>query len=596
MMKIIRAILYPCIKITSRVLSNKVALIHKIKLNRIWKLMVFFLPKSNGFYKSVYGPYLLDKKGDHQSHLCIIGKSGFKLSDLINSIDSNVVFMDIGSNVGLYSLVAANNKNITSIFAVEPNPIIVDSFKRNIAQNNIDNIYLYEGAISQHKGEIELNYDDWHLGMGSIERGGKYKVSVNSYNREFIDKLFADVSDEIFIKIDVEGAEWQVLEEIFSSRYSSLVTKVFVEITPKWLSPKQIERIYSLFFLNGFRLKWRSKGNEQYDAYFVKDNNYVLSDNKKRERIENILTIPRYTICVPNYNMDDTIYSAISSVAIQLDERFEILIIDDGSNDNSRSEIRKLELKFPIVRSIFLAPDRKRHLGETRNYSIYSALGEYVLLHIDADDLWQPYLKDVVTLFHKLESAYEKDFLLVGQQTGIAKRSLMLESGGYENIYRGEDRNMMINLAAMDKILFMDYKTFRKRMSRPTNKKLIKRVWDMCSHMDYALKYDCSSNNDRAKYIIDALIMSYNDNELSNKLRLLRMILILPVWLNTCFSEKADRAMTWDEFLKFREPNRGNYESLMRKAGYSSKLTDILDESSIEIFDYEVSNSGFKGE
>jgi hypothetical protein len=73
-----------------------------------------------------------------------------------------------------------------------------------------------------------------------------------------------------------------------------------------------------------------------------------------------------------------------------------------------------------------------------------------------------------------LEKVYNKDFLLVGQQTGIVKRELMLSSGGYDNIYRGEDRNLMFKLARADQILFMNYKTFRRRLNRPTNKKIVK--------------------------------------------------------------------------------------------------------------------------
>ena len=43
----------------------------------------------------------------------------------------------------------------------------------------------------------------------------------------------------------------------------------------------------------------------------------------------------KYSICICNYNMADTIDKALISVLDQVDERFEILVIDDGSSDDS---------------------------------------------------------------------------------------------------------------------------------------------------------------------------------------------------------------------------------------------------------------------
>ncbi len=592
MLNKIRFLIYPALIATSKALSRFVPLIHALHLNSVWSVFIFLLPRRGDYVKSVYGPFLHRGLDDHQFYLCATGKSGHKLSSIITRINQKMVFLDIGSNMGIYSLLAESNPNFCRITAVEPNPLVLGFLKSNIDANSASRIEVIPAAVSQLSGEVELRYNDWHMGMGSIERAGNNAVRVKSLNRNFFDLYAESVNEKVFLKIDVEGAEHVVVEEIFSSSLSGKITDVFVEITPKWLDAKKIDAIYSTLYLNGFKLLWKGADTSQYDAYFIKNDTYVSIDKVKNELKLKKSNSPIYSICISNYNMADTIYRAVSSVAEQLDDKFEILIVDDGSTDNSRDEILRLESKFPIVRSLFLKRDKNRRLGETRNISIYAALGDYVLLHIDADDIWEPFLKDLIVLFHQLEKAYGYDFLLVGQQTGIAKRDLLLSSGGYDNIYRGEDRNLMFRLSSLDKILFMDYKTFRTRLERPTKKKFIKVIWDMWSHLQYDFLYTESKRN----YLLVALFFSYNNSDFTIRSRFLRSALAMPALISVLFKEKRDISMTWDKFISFRESRRGNFEKLMRKIGRPDNLNQHVSQAALKIFDYKINNKGFKGE
>ena len=54
---------------------------------------------------------------------------------------------------------------------------------------------------------------------------------------------------------------------------------------------------------------------------------------------------PIYSICVSNYNMGDTIERAMTSVLDQLDDDFELLVIDDGSSDDIVSKMKILAEK-----------------------------------------------------------------------------------------------------------------------------------------------------------------------------------------------------------------------------------------------------------
>ena len=583
---------YSLLCFASRVFSKFVKPLYWIRLNRYWAFALKFLPRKNGFVRSVYGPYLAEYVGDHQFYLCATGKSGFKLASIIKSLDQDVVFFDVGANIGLYSLIAAKNPNISGVVAIEPNPIVTKYLHTNLAFNNAKSVQVFEGAVSERSGSVELNYHDWHLGMGSIERSGTNSVHVRSLNRKFLSDQFSSIGSDIFVKIDVEGAELEVIKELFAASNSSKIKYLFVEITPKWLTKNDEDKIYRLLGVNGFKLIWKSRGSEQYDAYFIKDNDFVQADLEKNELLSASVTRPKYTICIPNYNMGDTLDSAISSVAQQLSEDFEILVVDDGSSDDSREVIAQLQKRFPIVRAIFLDRNKDRLLGQTRNFSIYCALGDYVLLHIDADDVWDPYLKDLVHVFHRLETAYKRDFLLVGQQTGMAKRELMLLSGGYENIYRGEDRNLMFSLAEQDRVLFLDYKPFRRRLERPAKKKALKVIWDMWSHLEYDLVYGSPTLN----YVFVALLFSFNNPDFTLKTRMVRMVLILPAFLRSLFLKKRYVAMGWDQFLDYRQSRRGNFEELMTNVGQATKLDEVVSGEALKIFSHKVSNKGFKSE
>ena len=300
---------------------------------------------------------------------------------------------------------------------------------------------------------------------------------------------------------------------------------------------------------------------------------------------------PRYSICVPNYNMSDTLERALGSVADQLDKTlYEIVVIDDGSSDNSLEVLEKLSTKYSNLRYIALPRDSSRKLGEVRNISIRAARGEYVLIHIDADDVWEPYLQDFVTLFHKVEQAVGKDQLLVGQQIGMAKRDFLLQFGPYENIYRCEDRNMMMKLAKRDLLMFMDYRVYRTRLSRPQKKKMLKGLRDSFSHMSYEMR----QNEPKKDLILHALFAPFKgSSHLSFPRRVLLALFILPIYLVSRFQAPIINQITREQLHQYHDLHRGTYAELMARLGGDPDLS-FLSPAAQAIFSHNVKLPGFK--
>lgn len=179
--------------------------------------------------------------------------------------------------------------------------------------------------------------------------------------------------------------------------------------------------------------------------------------------------------------MEDTLERSLESILGQLDEHYEVVIADDGSSDGSVQVIKQMQQHYNNLRLIELKRDRKRRLGLTRNIAIKEALGEYVLLHLDCDDVYAPYLKGFVAAFHQIEEAIEHDILLSGQHINMSRKDFLLGQGPYENIFRGEDRNLWVRMASIGAYIPFDHVDFCTRLPKIINKgysKAIIYTWD----------------------------------------------------------------------------------------------------------------------
>ena len=97
---------------------------------------------------------------------------------------------------------------------------------------------------------------------------------------------------------------------------------------------------------------------------------------------------PLFSIVVPNYNGAEFINQAVNSLITQSDEDREIIVIDDGSTDNS------LEILKTFNDQITLLTQEKKGSELARNSGILKAKGRYIVA-VDSDDILLPYALDV---------------------------------------------------------------------------------------------------------------------------------------------------------------------------------------------------------
>lgn len=102
------------------------------------------------------------------------------------------------------------------------------------------------------------------------------------------------------------------------------------------------------------------------------------------------------SVVIPLYNKEKLIGKTLRSVLEQTYQDFEIVVVNDGSTDNSVTEVEKIA--DPRIRLIH---QQNAGVSAARNKGISEAKGEFIAL-LDGDDLWKPeYLATQIELTRK---------------------------------------------------------------------------------------------------------------------------------------------------------------------------------------------------
>ena len=194
---------------------------------------------------------------------------------------------------------------------------------------------------------------------------------------------------------------------------------------------------------------------------------------------------PLVSVIIPTYNHAKYISHAIDSVFKQNYEHIEIIVVDDGSIDDTKSVIKK-----HYAKNLTYIYQKNAGPSAARNKGIDYAKGEYVAF-LDADDFWYSskiekqinifYLDKNVGLVgcgaHKIDEngniignwsvlnlggdkefvryLYQKNDLFGGLSGALIKRECFTKTGGFDTSLRyGEDWDFFLKIAKKYKILF----------------------------------------------------------------------------------------------------------------------------------------------
>ena len=172
--------------------------------------------------------------------------------------------------------------------------------------------------------------------------------------------------------------------------------------------------------------------------------------------------------------MCGTLETSLNSILRQIDDRFEVIVVDGGSTDGSFELLNRMETENDLLRAITLPPDKKRKLGFDRHLSIKEAEGKYVLTHIDCDDRYDDYLIPFCEVFQSLHNKLGRDLAWTGSHITMAPRNHVLQAGSYRNLRVYEDVDLWLRLMAAGEYVNLECRSFNKtiRESRSFRRRL----------------------------------------------------------------------------------------------------------------------------
>ncbi|WP_342228097.1 FkbM family methyltransferase [Rickettsiella endosymbiont of Rhagonycha lignosa] len=185
-----------------------------------------------------------------------------ELDVILNIIEPNMVFFDIGANIGWHSINIAKAYESISVYAFEPILETFNLLKNNIILNNLRNVQLFNIGLSNTCEEQVFYYD---------RHATAFTSSRNNLEKDNIHKIYAQVEkmDEFicnnkidkvdFIKCDVEGSELHVIQG-GKKHIEKFLPMVMIEMVRKWTAnfhyhPNQIIKFFADLEYQCFRIQ-----------------------------------------------------------------------------------------------------------------------------------------------------------------------------------------------------------------------------------------------------------------------------------------------------------------------------------------------------
>lgn len=220
--------------------------------------------------RSRYGVNLSSNWQDATFNLCYFGSYGTFLSNLLETEERPFIFLDIGSNQGLYSLIAGKNEHCRAAIAFEPVPRTFGLLERNVAANKLEAVVKpVNKAVASEVGSATIRINAGHSGGASMASANPVEgteIVIHTIDHVALDALIPDGPEVILVKIDVEGFESVVIAELLKSRHFERVVALFYEVDESWIDPGAIERMLSEKGVVNFARTTISNSSGHYDV------------------------------------------------------------------------------------------------------------------------------------------------------------------------------------------------------------------------------------------------------------------------------------------------------------------------------------------
>ena len=154
-----------------------------------------------------------------------------ELAILSGAMREGFVFIDIGANVGAYSLFVARRAGPSArVLAIEPQPDIFERLTYNIRLNELSTIKALDCAVADKDGDVTLFLDPRNSGESSVKviaTGGARTLRLPA--RTLLDLVTGEGYSRLdAVKLDVEGAEDLILEPFLADAPEHLLPSLLI--------------------------------------------------------------------------------------------------------------------------------------------------------------------------------------------------------------------------------------------------------------------------------------------------------------------------------------------------------------------------------
>jgi hypothetical protein len=197
------------------------------------------------------------------------------------------------------------------------------------------------------------------------------------------------------------------------------------------------------------------------------------------------MSSPTVSVIIPVYNRARLVREAVESVRAQTFGDFELIVVDDGSTDETPAVLAEIAASTPDGRLRVRRIAHDGHPGAVRNRAAEQARGRY-LAFLDADDLWRPQKLELQLALHgSARISHTRELWLrngreisqrgmnharegevfadalgkctIGPSTVILERRLFEESGGFrEDLEIAEDYELWLRITAREQVAYLD--------------------------------------------------------------------------------------------------------------------------------------------
>lgn len=140
------------------------------------------------------------------------------------NLRSEDVCLDLGMNIGVFSVIASEKCKF--LYSFEPEPTNFEIANQNLQMNNVKNVKPYNAAVVGNDDKerfLSVNKKQNKGTHSLIEKRGRYSTPVACMN---INKIIEETNPTV-LKVDVEGAEYEILTAIKPKNFKNIREIIF---------------------------------------------------------------------------------------------------------------------------------------------------------------------------------------------------------------------------------------------------------------------------------------------------------------------------------------------------------------------------------